>query len=75
MTAREAFARKESALYEAIAAAPALHVWHLCKRVAVAQSDDPLVRALLRLAPERRAKVVAFMNDARRREALRGRAA
>jgi hypothetical protein len=75
LTTREAFGRKEVALYDAIAAAPMLEVWHLHKRVSVGRSDDQLLKGLARLAPDRRAKVIAFMGDARRREALRSRAA
>jgi hypothetical protein len=39
--------------------------------VLVGRADDQLVVALQRLSPERRTKVVAFMADARRRDALR----
>lgn len=70
-TVREAYERKERALCEAIAAAPFIDVWTLHKRVTIGRSDDPFVAALQRLSPERRTKVVAFMADARRRDARR----
>lgn len=71
LTVREAYARKEQALCDVIAAAPFIEVWMLHKRVTIGRSDDQLVAALQRLSPERRTKVIAFMADARRRDALR----
>jgi len=71
LTVREAYARKEAALCDVIAAAPFIDVWTLHKRVTIGRADDRLVLALLRLSPERRTKVVGFMADARRRDALR----
>jgi hypothetical protein len=75
LLASQDFARREVALYDVIETAPLIEVWQLHKRVSKALPDDCLASALARFAPDRRARVIAFMADARRRQALRARAA
>jgi hypothetical protein len=70
-TVAKAHAAKEQALAAVMAELSAWEAWHLHKRLMNPRSGDPLAQAFSRIIPERRARLLAFLGDARRREALR----
>jgi hypothetical protein len=72
-TAAVGFARKEAELRAAIAALSILDARELYARLSASFDGDDVVAAFARLTPERRARLIAFAGDARRRAALAGR--
>ena len=64
-----AFARKEKELGEAFAALPILDQRALHARLSRMQDGDKLAEKFNRLTPERRTRLLNFLNDARRRAA------
>lgn len=66
-----AFARKEAALRNVFATLDAATARALHHRLYRDNARDGLVVRFARLGPERRARLLAFLADARRREALR----
>jgi hypothetical protein len=69
-TVAAAHAAKEQALAIVLAELSAWQAWHLHKRLVNQRQEDPLARAFSRIIPARRARLLAFLGDARRREAL-----
>lgn len=70
-TAAIGFARKEAELRHVIASLSVFESRALHVRLTCAKSDDNLPRAFTRLTADRRARLINFIADARRREALR----
>jgi hypothetical protein len=70
-TASCGFARKEAELREAFAALSILESRALHSRLWNPRSGDRLAAAFMRMTAERRARLINFLADARRREALR----
>lgn len=64
------FARKEAELVSAFAKLSVLESRALHMRLSNPRSGDVLAAALMRLTYERRARLIHFLADARRREAL-----
>ena len=64
------FARKELELGEAFASLSVLEARALQARLANAKSGDELANKFARLTSERRARLIGFLADARRREAI-----
>lgn len=64
-------ARKEGELRDLFARLSVMEARSLQRRLELASPRDPIVAVLNRLAPDRRTRLVAFLGDARRREALR----
>ncbi len=74
----QAFDRKESELRALFCSLRPLEAAALRKRLADPRADDKLAEQFARFAPDRRARLIAVLADARRREALqqsRGRVA
>ena len=65
------YARKEAELVEVFAALSVAESRALHERLRLPREDDELVAMMGRLGAERRARLVAFVADARRREAVR----
>ena len=72
-TAYVGFARKENELRAALATLSVLESRALHARLSNPRSGDALATAFSRLTADRRARLVHFLADARRREALAGR--
>lgn len=64
-----AYARKEKELGESFAALPILEQRAMHARLSRAQDGDVLAEKFNRLTPERRTRLLNFLNDARRRAA------
>lgn len=64
--------RKERALGERFARLTVLEAWVLHRRLTCAAVGDPLAVAFGRLVAERRARLMVFLADARRRAARAG---
>jgi len=71
-TVMVAHARKEGDLRDLFATLTVLEARALHRRLERGGADDPLAALFLRLAPDRRRRLLAFLADARRREATRG---
>lgn len=72
-TAAAGFARKERELGEAMSRLTVLEAFVLRQRIAIAALNDVLVQRLVtRCTAERRNRLVAFLEGARRRAALAG---
>jgi len=69
-TAFGGYQRKEHALRAAFAALSVLAARALHARLSACRADDALALAFSRLTIERRTRLLAFLADARRREAL-----
>lgn len=69
-TAHVGFARKEAELRNAFAALTIMESRALHARLSNPRSGDELAAAFLRMTYERRARLINFLADARRREAL-----
>jgi len=67
-----AHARKEGDLRDLFAKLTVLEARALHRRLERVCDDDPLAALFQRLAPDRRRRLLAFLADARRREATRG---
>ena len=65
------FARKEAELVAAFATLSVLESRALHARLSNPRSGDVLAAAFMRMTYERRARLISFLADARRREALR----
>jgi hypothetical protein len=63
-------ANREQELRALFASLDVPHARALQKRLDIDRADDPLARAFSRLVADRRARLRAFLADARRREAL-----
>ena len=72
-TCRDQFARKEVALRAAFASLSVATQRALHRRLSAAAPGDVLAERFSRLAADRRARLLAFLGDARRREALNAR--
>jgi hypothetical protein len=70
MTAREGFMRKEADLRAAFAAQPVATQRALHARLSNARAGDELATKFHQLTAERRTRLLSFLADARRREAL-----
>lgn len=70
MTAREGFMRKEAELRAAFAALPVATQRALHARLSNPCAGDELAATFHRLTAERRTRLLNFLADARRREAL-----
>lgn len=66
-----AFRRKEQELKDLFARLPVLDAMELHRRLNLCLNDDPLANQFKRLISERRARLITFLADARRREATR----
>jgi hypothetical protein len=71
-TVMVAHARKEGDLRDLFARLTVLEARALHRRLERAGADDRLAALFQRLAPDRRRRLLAFLADARRREATRG---
>ena len=69
--ARDGHAQKEHELGELFARLAIPDAMTLQKRLTRATSDDPLAIAFARLLEERRARLLRFLGDARRRAAMK----
>ena len=69
-TAFAGFARKEAELRSAFALLCVMESRALHARLACPRSDDQLAAVFMRLTADRRARLIYFLADARRREAL-----
>ena len=69
-TAMVGFARKEAELRNSFAALSVMESRSLHARLANPRSGDTLVAAFMRMTADRRARLINFLSDARRREAL-----
>jgi hypothetical protein len=69
-TAREGFLRKEAELRSAFAQLPTVEQRALHARLANPRSGDQLAERFGRLTADRRTRLLTFLADARRREAL-----
>ena len=65
-----AYARKEAELREVFAAMSIAESRALYERLRLPREEDELVRLMGRMTADRRARLVAFLADARRREAV-----
>jgi hypothetical protein len=70
LTARAGHDHKEREIGTYLAGLSIVRAWHLYKRLTNPNANDALAAAFGRLVPERRARLVAFLGDARRRAAL-----
>jgi hypothetical protein len=68
--AAHAHAHKEQQLRSVFAGLEVIDAWHLHRRLSNPAASDPLVAAFMRFVPDRRARLLAFLGDARRRQAL-----
>lgn len=68
--ARDEHARKEHEIGELFARLTVIEAWTLHKRLANPSATDALATAFGRLILERRARLLAFLGDARRRAAI-----
>lgn len=66
----ESFRKKEHELGVLFAQLSAIDSYELDRRLTVKAADDPIASRFSRLVPERQARLVTFVRDARRREAL-----
>jgi hypothetical protein len=66
-----AFQRKEHALRELFAALDVHDARVLHRRLTIPMHDDPIEQRFARLVAERKARLIAFLADARRRAARR----
>lgn len=66
-----AFRRKEQELMSLFAQLSAIDALELHRRLKLSLSDDPLATRFARLIVERRARLMSYLADARRREALK----
>jgi hypothetical protein len=66
-----AFRRKETDLGAAFSALAPLEARALQRRLGAPAANDDIAVQFARLTPERRARLLAFLGDARRREALK----
>jgi hypothetical protein len=71
-TAAIGFARKEAELRDVIAKLTVPEARVLQSRLSNPQASDQVATAFQRMTGERRARVINFLADARRREALKG---
>lgn len=71
-TVMVAHARKEGDLRDLFATLTVLEARALHRRFERASAVDPIAALFQRLAPDRRRRLLAFLADARRREATRG---
>ena len=69
-TARGEHVRKEHEIGSVFMRLTVLEAWKLHKRLSMPAKDDALATAFGRLIDERRARLLAFLGDARRRAAL-----
>ncbi len=69
-TLEYAFRQKERALLELFATLSVDASRSLHARLVMARPDDEVATAFARMVPERRARLLAFLADARRREAI-----
>jgi hypothetical protein len=74
-SAHFAFARKEAELYSLFAELTVMESRALHARLSNQRSGDELAAAFMRMTYERRARLINFLADARRREALTRRGA
>ncbi len=72
-TAATGFARKERELRHVLGTLSVFESRALHSRLAQPKAGDALVQAFQRLTGERRSRLIAFIADARRREAVGGR--
>jgi hypothetical protein len=72
-TAAVGFARKEAELRCVLATLSIVDSRALRSRLSNPRSGDPLAESFMRLTAERRARLINFLADARRREATAGR--
>lgn len=72
-TIEHVYRRKERELAERFAALSIVAAMTLHKRLASPRPDDALAQRFDRLVVERRARLLSFLGDARRRAALTGR--
>lgn len=66
-----AFRRKELELMAVFDRLTLADSHELHRRLTLMLADDPIARVFARLVPDRRQRLVAFLRDARRREAVR----
>ncbi|HLL23751.1 MAG TPA: hypothetical protein VK427_16545 [Kofleriaceae bacterium] len=71
-TIEAGYRRKEHELLTLLAPLTPLEARALHRRLTMPSGDDPLATHFGRLVPARRARVLAFLTDARRREAMAG---
>jgi hypothetical protein len=71
-TAAVGFARKEAELRHVLASLSVLESRALHARLSCPKDGDQLPKAFTRMTAERRARLINFIADARRREALAG---
>lgn len=69
-TALVGYARKEAAMLQILASLTVAESRALHARLVVAKPGDPLVDKLARFTTERRTRLIHFLADARRREAI-----
>jgi hypothetical protein len=69
-TSRDEHLRKEREIGELFARLAVIEAWTLHKRLANPSASDALASAFGRLILERRARLLAFLGDARRRAAI-----
>jgi hypothetical protein len=72
-TIESAYKRKEHELGAAFARLSPLEARSLQRRLTAARSDDAMATQFARMVEARRARLLAFLADARRRQALHGR--
>ncbi|MBA3391296.1 MAG: hypothetical protein H0T89_01570 [Deltaproteobacteria bacterium] len=72
-TAMVGYARKEAELARVFAKLTILESLTLHKRLTIAKADDALVAKFMRLTVDRRTRLLNFLADARRREAVAAR--
>ena len=63
--------RKERDLYTLLDRLSDLEAHAVRRRLSAARANDPLVLALARISIDRRVRVIAFIDDTRRRNAMR----
>jgi hypothetical protein len=68
--ASEAFRRKEHKLGALFALLSPIDSLELDRRLSVSSPDDPIASRFVRLVPERRGRLIAFLRDTRRRAAV-----
>ena len=71
-TALVGWAKKEAELRAAFAALTVMEARSLQSRLSNPRSGDQLGAAFMRMTYERRARLISFLADARRRDALKG---
>lgn len=67
-----AFRRKELELMSVFDRLSLLDARELHRRLTLTLADDPIAKTFVRLVPERRQRLLAFLRDARRRAAICG---